>query len=158
MAAELQAAYQATIQGEVVRQELARARDIQARLLPLELPGWPGHLELAARFRPAREMSGDFYDVVALVPPPDGDEAAPHPNGELVPRQLAVGAVAGKSIPAGFVRALARATLAMVAEPSVRMVQESAVPSPADTLCLVSRRLHQDVGARDFVACALAVV
>jgi len=41
------------------------ARQIQARLLPSELPAAPG-FDLAARYSPFREIGGDFYDVVAL--------------------------------------------------------------------------------------------
>ena len=58
----------------VARFELERAWEIQRQLLPTTLPAWPGRLELAVRFRPARETSGDFYDVVALAPSePTGD-------------------------------------------------------------------------------------
>src|SRR5207249_58761 len=46
-------------------QELEIGRQIQASFLPEELPrvaGW----ELAARFRPAHEVAGDFYDAFYL--------------------------------------------------------------------------------------------
>ncbi|HET9223233.1 MAG TPA: PP2C family protein-serine/threonine phosphatase [Roseiflexaceae bacterium] len=49
-------------------QELTVAAEIQASLLPAQLPqidGW----QLAAALRPARQTSGDFYDVLEL---PDG--------------------------------------------------------------------------------------
>src|SRR5207245_733440 len=48
------------------RRELERASAIQQRLLPSTIEGWPGVLEIAVRFRPAVETSGDFYDVVRL--------------------------------------------------------------------------------------------
>jgi len=60
--------YAQTLAFQRVRQELAFARDIQTSLLPRSLPeitGW----QLAAMLRPARETSGDFYDVLQL---PDG--------------------------------------------------------------------------------------
>ena len=50
---------------ERVAQELALAGQIQANFLPDELPdvrGW----QLAAMLKPARETSGDFYDVISL--------------------------------------------------------------------------------------------
>ena len=51
-----------------VAQELAVARQIQESFLPKELPyldGW----QLAVALKPAREVSGDFYD---LIPLPNG--------------------------------------------------------------------------------------
>ena len=45
--------------------ELQMARDVQASLLPQRLPEIPGY-SLAAEWRSAREMAGDFYDIFAL--------------------------------------------------------------------------------------------
>lgn len=151
----------------VVRQELARAREIQTRLLPETLPGWPGRLELAARFRAAFETSGDFYDVYPL------DESG-DVEGAPAPLQIAVGDVAGKSISAALVMALARTTLRAVTRRAAavpvatdaRVVAgggappwiSATVPSPAATMRAAGALLHSDVGRRDFVACALAVV
>ncbi len=45
--------------------ELAMAGEVQAGLLPAELPAIPG-FTLAADWRAAREMAGDFYDVLPL--------------------------------------------------------------------------------------------
>ena len=49
-------------------QELEVARLIQQHFLPKELPDLPGW-QIAAFYRPAREVGGDFYDVIPL---PDG--------------------------------------------------------------------------------------
>ena len=49
-------------------QELEVARLIQQHFLPKELPDLPGW-QIAAYYRPAREVGGDFYDVIPL---PDG--------------------------------------------------------------------------------------
>lgn len=46
--------------------EMAIARQIQASFLPEELPQLPGW-EIAARFQPARQVAGDFYDAFPLV-------------------------------------------------------------------------------------------
>jgi PAS domain-containing protein len=43
------------------RQELHRAAQVQASLLPTEVPQLPGY-EIAARFVPAGSVGGDFYD------------------------------------------------------------------------------------------------
>lgn len=48
-----------------VQQELEIGRQIQSSFLPKEIPqpeGW----EIAARFRPAREVAGDFYDAFEM--------------------------------------------------------------------------------------------
>jgi len=47
--------------------EIAIARDVQQQLFPRTLPSLPG-LELAAVCRPARVVSGDYYDFFALGP------------------------------------------------------------------------------------------
>ena len=44
-----------------MEREMQIGRDIQLSFLPSELPQPPGW-ELAARFHPAREVAGDFYD------------------------------------------------------------------------------------------------
>ena len=53
-----------------MEQELALAGEVQASFLPSELADTPGW-QLAATLKPARETSGDFYDVIPL------------PNGRL---------------------------------------------------------------------------
>jgi serine phosphatase RsbU (regulator of sigma subunit) len=45
--------------------ELQVARQVQTALLPREMPKIPGY-HLASAWRPAREMSGDFYDISPL--------------------------------------------------------------------------------------------
>lgn len=46
--------------------ELEIGRRIQASFLPEEIPQFPGW-EISARFQPARQVAGDFYDVFPLV-------------------------------------------------------------------------------------------
>jgi sigma-B regulation protein RsbU (phosphoserine phosphatase) len=46
-------------------EELALAGEVQASFLPPEVPAFPGW-QLAATLQPAREASGDFYDLISL--------------------------------------------------------------------------------------------
>jgi serine phosphatase RsbU (regulator of sigma subunit) len=78
--------------------ELARAREVQAGLLPREAPTLCGY-ELAARCVPAREIGGDFFDWQVT-----GDAAV-----------LSVGDVMGKGIPAALLAATVRAVLRALA-------------------------------------------
>ena len=48
-----------------IEQDIQIARRIQAGFLPDELPQ-PNGWEIAARFKPAREVAGDFYDSFML--------------------------------------------------------------------------------------------
>jgi phosphoserine phosphatase RsbU/P len=85
--------------------ELSIARDIQAGFLPEELPtldGW----QVAARFRPARIVAGDFYDVFELV---GGHRLA-----------LVVGDVCDKGVGAALFMALIRTLLRHTAEQAGR--------------------------------------
>ena len=49
-----------------LEREMEIARQIQASFLPEELPQFPGW-EIAARFQPARQVAGDFYDAFPLI-------------------------------------------------------------------------------------------
>ena len=50
---------------EMQEQELERAREIQQSLLPKDIPQLPG-FEIAAAWRPARIVGGDYFDVMRL--------------------------------------------------------------------------------------------
>jgi len=54
--------YKLAIEKGRLERELQMAREIQQSLLPRMMPRLPGY-EVAARWRPAREMAGDFYDL-----------------------------------------------------------------------------------------------
>ncbi len=47
--------------GQLLEKELTRAAQVQSRMIPREMPQLDG-FELAARFIPARQVAGDFYD------------------------------------------------------------------------------------------------
>ena len=95
MAGHLETSMAARAQAEALGRELAIARDLQHRLLPSPDFSFPG-VELAADFRPAAAIGGDFY----------------HFLGEGQTRLTVVIAdVAGHGLPAGIVMASALASL-----------------------------------------------
>lgn len=99
MAAHLEASVAARAEAEALGRELAIARDLQRRLLPPPDFAFPG-VELAADFRPAAAIGGDFY----------------HFLGEGETRLTVVIAdVAGHGLPAGIVMASALASLSALA-------------------------------------------
>ena len=62
---ELQEAQAALVEKEKLERELELARELQQSILPTEFPAVP-RLSFAARSRPARQVGGDFYDVISL--------------------------------------------------------------------------------------------
>jgi sigma-B regulation protein RsbU (phosphoserine phosphatase) len=80
---------------EKVEQELVLASQIQASFLPDRVPDVPGW-ELAATLEPARQTSGDFYDLIPL------------PNERL---GVLVADVAGKGMGAALYMAVSRTLL-----------------------------------------------
>lgn len=103
---------------ERIEQELHVAQLIQQQFLPAELPdlgGW----NVAAFYRPARTVGGDFYDLIEL------------PDGRIM---VVAGDVTDKGVPAALVmastHALLRSTAAMVSSPGevLRRVNELLIP------------------------------
>jgi sigma-B regulation protein RsbU (phosphoserine phosphatase) len=88
--------YERVVRSEArMERDLERAREIQAHLMPPPNPEIPG-LEVAARFRPARELGGDLYDFL---------------NYGKDRHVLTIGDVSGKGAPAALYGALAIGTL-----------------------------------------------
>lgn len=84
-----------TAEREVIRRELAIAREVQQRLFPQTCPQIPG-LDYFGTCRPAREVGGDYYDFLEL---------AHHNLG------IAIGDVSGKGVPAALLMASLQACL-----------------------------------------------
>jgi sigma-B regulation protein RsbU (phosphoserine phosphatase) len=59
--------YSVAVEKGRLERELQMAREIQQALLPNRMPVVPGY-DIAARWRSAREVAGDFYDVFVLSP------------------------------------------------------------------------------------------
>ena len=113
--------------------ELEVARLIQQNFLPKELPDLPGW-QVAAYYRPASEVGGDFYDFIEL---PDGQVG------------LVVGDVTDKGMPAAMVMAATRSLLRAAAQ---RLV------NPGEVLERVNELLCPDIPPNMFVTCLYAVL
>jgi sigma-B regulation protein RsbU (phosphoserine phosphatase) len=97
--------YQVAVEKGRMERELQMARDVQASMLPRQVPqvvGW----DFVARWRPARQVSGDFYDFV------------PCEGGKI---GLVIADVSDKGMPAalfmGLSRTIVRASVVGAASP-----------------------------------------
>jgi serine phosphatase RsbU (regulator of sigma subunit) len=111
-----------------VDQELSMARRIQLDLLPKRMPsvlGW----DIDVHYQPAREVGGDFYDLVELG------------GGILL---VVVGDVADKGVPAAMVMATTRTLLRGSAHLAA---------GPGDLLARINEQLVPDTPAAMFVTC-----
>jgi serine phosphatase RsbU (regulator of sigma subunit) len=86
---------------EAIQSELRVASRIQAALLPRKLPEIHG-LEVSARMKTAKEVGGDYYDVIELPTSPPS-------------MMVAIGDVSGKGVPAGLIMVMARTILRSLA-------------------------------------------
>jgi serine phosphatase RsbU (regulator of sigma subunit) len=120
-------------QRERIEQELKIAQIIQQQFLPKELPDLPGW-HVAAFYRPARTVGGDFYDFIPL------------PDGRVM---VVVGDVTDKGVPAALVMA---STHALLRGAAPRLV------SPGKVLAHVNDLLYADIPAHMFVTCLALVV
>jgi serine phosphatase RsbU (regulator of sigma subunit)/anti-sigma regulatory factor (Ser/Thr protein kinase) len=116
-----------------LEQELAVAQLIQQNFLPKELPlldGW----QVAAYYRAARAVGGDFYDFIELS------------DGRL---GLVIGDVTDKGVPAAMVMAATRSVLRASAQ---RLIE------PGDVLARVNDNLCPDIPENMFVTCFYGVL
>ena len=125
---------------ERTAEEMRLARGIQQRLLPAGLPAVAG-LDVSARWRPSRTVSGDTYDVAAL------------PGGRLL---VAVADVVGKGLPAALLMATVQAGLRLV-RPDIAAAADIGAALAGATARL-DRLVAESTEAHQFVTLALAVV
>jgi serine phosphatase RsbU (regulator of sigma subunit)/anti-sigma regulatory factor (Ser/Thr protein kinase) len=118
---------------ERMSQELRVAQLIQQQFLPKTVPNLPGW-QVAAFYRAAAEVGGDFYDFIDL------------PDGRL---GLVVGDVTGHGVPAALVMATTRSVLRSEAP---RLV------APGAVLARVNDFLNDDIPQNMFVTCLYAVL
>ena len=135
-------AYEAEVAERLRRAEAERARVadelkvahlVQQQFLPDELPDIPGW-RVAAFYRSAREVGGDFYDFTPL---PDGTVA------------ITIGDVTDKGAPAALIMATTQGLLRAEAQRAV---------SPSEVLGRVNEVLVLNTPARMFVTCLYMVL
>jgi sigma-B regulation protein RsbU (phosphoserine phosphatase) len=119
-------------QEQRLERDLALARELQFRLLPHSLPKMQ-HLDVEAKFVPARAIGGDLYDFV------------PYSLSRL---GIAIGDVSGKGAPAAIYAALVSGILRSHAPIE---------PSPAEMLSAVNLSLAERRIAAQFVSIIYAV-
>ena len=118
---------------ERLEQELRLAHLIQQQFLPKRVPDLPGW-QVAAFYRPARHVGGDFYDFIDLE------------GGRI---GLVVGDVTGHGVPAALIMATTRSAIRSEAP---RLV------SPGAVLARVNEVLHGDMPSNMFVTCLFALL
>ncbi len=118
---------------ERLEREMQLAREIQRTFLPHDLPDLPGW-ELTVWWRTAREVGGDFYDLIEL------------PDGSL---GVVIADVADKGVPAALFMVLVRALLRASAKD---------FDSPAEVLCQVNDLLAPDAQGGMFVTLFYAIL
>lgn len=116
--------HQRALAQERMAQELALAYEVQARLMPGEMPARDGW-EVVGFWRPAREVSGDFYD---LLPRAEG-------------LGVVVADVADKGMPAALFMAVVRSLLRAA----------STAAGPSQTVANVNRLAALDAADGMFV-------
>ena len=110
--------YQVAVEKGRMERELQVAREVQTSLLPHQTPkvdGW----DFAARWKPALEVSGDFYDFVLA-------------DGRL---GVVIADVSDKGMPAALFMALSR---------SIIRASVTSIPSPADAIGQANRLISAD--------------
>lgn len=120
-------------QRERIEQELKVAQLIQQQFLPRELPDLPGW-HVAAYYRPARAVGGDFYDFIEL---PDGQVG------------IVVGDVTDKGVPAALVMATTH---------SILRAEAPRLVAPAEVLQRANHLLLDEMPEHMFVTCLYAVL
>ena len=125
--------YQVAVEKGRMERELQVAREVQASLLPHETPQMPGW-EFVARWQPAREVAGDYYDFIPL----DGEQLG-----------LVIADVSDKGMPAALFMALTR---------SIVRASVGRAPSPADGIAHANQLICADSTRGMFVTLFYALL
>ncbi|MFQ6116436.1 MAG: SpoIIE family protein phosphatase, partial [bacterium] len=118
---------------DLLREELALARQVQESMLPQDLPKTNG-FSFAAKYLPALEIGGDFYDVLKV----DHDKVA-----------VLIADVTGHGIQAALSTILLKSAFSMFLNPEA---------SPADVLKSMNSILYSVLPRNTFVAAMVVTI
>jgi sigma-B regulation protein RsbU (phosphoserine phosphatase) len=125
--------YQVAVEKGRLERELQMAREVQASFLPRETPQVPGW-EFVARWQPARDVAGDYYDFIPL----DGGQLG-----------LVIADVSDKGMAAALFMALTR---------SIVRASVGRAPSPANGIAHANRLICADSTKGMFVTLFYALL
>ncbi len=118
---------------ESLMQEITEARDIQRRLLPVEMPSIAG-CDIQATWQPAQDVGGDYYDAIKL-------------RGKRV--ALCIADVSGKGLPAALLMSNTQAAVRAFAHNS---------DSAAEMCTRLNRSVAENVTFGKFITLFYAVL
>jgi serine phosphatase RsbU (regulator of sigma subunit)/anti-sigma regulatory factor (Ser/Thr protein kinase) len=99
MANKFKGAQESLVEQEKMQKEIAVAKEIQQTLLPKNIPDTEG-FDIASLYRSAKEVGGDYYDVIKVAPRLIG---------------VMVADVSGKGVPGSLVMTITRTVARIVA-------------------------------------------
>ena len=123
---DLEDSYKIRSSQERINQELGFARKLQSQMLPASIPQW-GRFTVVARTNSAKEVNGDFYDIVNI----DEDRIL-----------IVLGDACGKGIPACLLSSMTRSFIRAAADHFTTLEA---------LLREVNRNLYRDTDAERFV-------
>ncbi len=123
--------------------ELSIAREVQTQLFPHELPSVPG-VELAAICRPARMVSGDYYDFIRIGP---------------TRLAIALADISGKGISAALLMASLQAALhsELLREGHFSPGEETLPPNTSEIVAHLNRHLYLSTSDERYATLFFAV-
>ena len=134
-AIEIAHLHQVELEKAFIERDLQTAYQVQAGLLPNKMPvldGW----QLAAYWKPAREVGGDFYEFIRL------------PDGRL---GIAIADVSDKGVPAALVMANTHSVLRAI----TASFEENEQITPGMLLSRINNVLCEDTPMNMFITCLL---
>ncbi len=127
----LQSAQKQIIIKERLERELQMAHDVQVSLIPSQTPQLNG-FDFAVLWKPARGVSGDFYDFIPI----------PRPERDQSDCGIVIADVAGKGMPAAIFMSVTR---------GIVRASVTGMPTPSEAMQLANRLIYDDSAQKIFV-------